>query len=58
VAQAFINKAMVGFQTMLLLQTTQTTFHSKSIFSSLSTSKIPAGVQGTNALWSQTKTFH
>ena len=58
VAQAFIKRAVVGFQTILLLQITQTIFHSTSNFSCFKISIIQAGVQGTNQVSSQIRTFH
>ncbi|MDR2411394.1 MAG: hypothetical protein LBD88_02140 [Candidatus Peribacteria bacterium] len=57
VAQAFISREIIGFQTILLLQITHTTFHSKFIFCSFNNSINPAGVQGTNQLKSQSNTF-
>ena len=57
VAHAFISKAAIGFHTMLLLQITVTTFHSKCTFKLLSISMIPAGVQGTKLDLSQTSTL-
>jgi hypothetical protein len=57
VAQAFINREIIGFQTILLLQITHTTFHSKATFCSLNSSINPAGVHGTNQLKSQSNTF-
>jgi hypothetical protein len=58
VAQAFISNAVIGFQTILLLHTTHTTFHSKFIFSFSNISIIQAGVHGTNHLLSFIRTFH
>jgi hypothetical protein len=57
VAQAFISKATVGFQTILLLQITVIFFHANFIFSSLKNSIIQAGVHGLNQELSQISNF-
>jgi hypothetical protein len=58
VAQAFINNAVVGFHTILLLHITQTTFQTKSINSDSNIFIIHAGVHGTNQVLSQIRIFH
>jgi hypothetical protein len=58
VAQAFIKRAVTGFQTILLFQITVTSFQDRSIFSALKISIIHAGVQGTSHELSHIKIFH
>jgi hypothetical protein len=58
VAQAFINKAVIGFQTILLLHITHTTFQTKSIYSDSNIFIIHAGVHGTNHELSHINIFH
>jgi hypothetical protein len=58
VAQAFISKAVMGFQTILLLQITVIIFQTKFISILLNISIIPAGVQGMNQELSQINAFH
>jgi hypothetical protein len=50
VAHAFINREVIGFQTILLLPITHITFQTTSIDSESNISIIHAGVQGTNPL--------
>jgi hypothetical protein len=58
VAHAFIRRQVIGFQTILLLQITQISFQTTSIFSDFKISIIHAGVQGTNHESSQINIFH
>jgi uncharacterized membrane protein YjjP (DUF1212 family) len=58
VAQAFISKFVIGFQTMLLFQITTTFFQTRSIFSFIKSSIIHAGVQAINHELSQITNFH
>jgi hypothetical protein len=58
VAQAFINSAVIGFHTILLLPITLTVFQIKSTYSDFNISSIQAGVHGTNHELSQISIFH
>jgi hypothetical protein len=58
VAQAFISITPSGFQTILLLQTTTTSFHDKLISNSSKIHITQYGVQGAKPSLSQIKTFH
>jgi hypothetical protein len=58
VAHTFISKAVIGFQTILLLPITHTTFQTKSINSDLKISIIHAGVHGINHELSHIRIFH
>jgi hypothetical protein len=58
VAQAFIRSAVIGFQTILLLQITHISFQTRSINSDLKISIIHAGVHGIKPELSHISIFH